>query len=80
MNGRIPRSYRMLIVITVLALVSQACAISLIKWPSFPTAAVNTPLPSGSTVTPAPRADALAADRQGLGMAIQTGESARGVS
>ena len=57
MNGRIPRSYRMLIVITVLALVSQACAISLIKWPSFPTAAVNTPLPSGSTVTPAPRAD-----------------------
>lgn len=26
------------------------------------------------------RADALAADRQGLGMAIQTGESARGVS
>ena len=57
MNGRIPRSYRMLIIITVLALISQACAISLIKWPAFPTAAVSTPLPSGSTATPAPRAD-----------------------
>lgn len=57
MNARISISQRILIVITVLALINQACAISLIKWPAFPTAVVNTPLPGGPTATPAPRAD-----------------------
>lgn len=42
--------------IASLVLASQACAISLIEWPTFPTPSVGTPLPSGPTATPAPRA------------------------
>ena len=42
--------------ILVLALASQACAISLIEWPSlFPTAVPTNP--SGPTATPLPRAE-----------------------
>lgn len=41
----------------ILALVGQACAISLFEWPSFPTPSAGTPVPSGPTATPAPRAE-----------------------
>jgi len=52
----LPRQF--LLFITILALVSQACAISLIEWP-FPTTpgAGATPAPTGPTATPAPRAE-----------------------
>jgi len=51
----IPR--QILVFIIILALSSQACAISLIKWPDlFPTSPANTPGPSGSS-TPMPRAE-----------------------
>jgi hypothetical protein len=50
-------SRRILLFILVLALASQACAISLIKWPTFPTASpANTNVPSGPTPTDLPRA------------------------
>src|SRR5215213_10907419 len=50
-------SRRILLFILVLALSSQACAISLIKWPTFPTASPsNTNLPTGPTPTDLPRA------------------------
>src|SRR5512141_970091 len=51
----IPR--QILIFIIILALSSQACAISLIKWPElFPTNPANTPAPSTGS-TPMPRAE-----------------------
>ena len=50
-------SRRFFVLIIVLALSSQACAISLLQWPTFPT---NTPVPgsgpAGPAPTPAPRA------------------------
>ncbi len=49
---------RILLFIVVLALGSQACALSLLKWPTFPTAAPSTPgLPAGPTATAFPRAE-----------------------
>ena len=52
----IPR--QILVFIIILALSSQACAISLIKWPDlFPTSPANTPGPTGQSSTPAPRAE-----------------------
>jgi hypothetical protein len=50
-------SRRILLFILVLALGGQACAISLIKWPTFPTAGPsNTNIPSAPTPTDLPRA------------------------
>jgi hypothetical protein len=50
-------SRRILLFIIILALSSQACAISLIEWPTFPTASPSNPnLPTGPTATPLPRA------------------------
>ncbi len=50
-------SRRVLLFILVLALGTQACAISLIKWPTFPTAGPsNTSVPGGPTPTDLPRA------------------------
>ena len=50
-------SRRILLFILALALGSQACAISLIKWPTFPTASPsNTNIPGGPTPTDLPRA------------------------
>jgi len=48
---------QILFFVIILALSSQACAISLIEWPSFPTKPANTPGPGGSSSTPAPRAE-----------------------
>ena len=46
-----------LLFILVLALGTQACAISLIKWPTFPTTTPsNTSVPGGPTPTDLPRA------------------------
>src|SRR6266540_3062804 len=57
MKSRSAFSRRILLFILVLALSSQACAISLIKWPTFPTASPsNTNTPSGPTPTDLPRA------------------------
>jgi len=52
----LPRQF--LLFITILTLVSQACAISLFEWP-FPTTPGpgTTPAPTGPTATPAPRAE-----------------------
>ncbi len=50
-------SRRIPLFILILALSTLACAISLIKWPTFPTASPsNTNLPSGPTATALPRA------------------------
>jgi hypothetical protein len=50
-------SRRILLFILVLALGTQACAISLIKWPTFPTTTPsNTSVPGGPTPTDLPRA------------------------
>src|SRR5919198_2311310 len=50
-------SRRILLFILILTLTSQACAISLLKWPTFPTLSPsNTALPSGPTPTDLPRA------------------------
>ena len=57
MKSRPAFSRRLLLFTLVLALSSQACAISLIKWPTFPTASPsNTNLPTGPTPTDLPRA------------------------
>ena len=50
---------RILIFILILALASQACAITLLEWPSFfPTTGPTTPTgPAGPTPTPLPRAE-----------------------
>jgi hypothetical protein len=58
MKSRFVFSRRILSFITILALTSQACAISLLEWPSFPTASPQNPnIPAGPTATPAPRAE-----------------------
>ncbi len=59
MKSRPLFSRRILILILILALASQACAITLLEWPSFfPTAGPTTPTgPSGPTPTPLPRAE-----------------------
>jgi hypothetical protein len=50
-------SRRILFFIIILGVTSQACAISLIEWPTFPTASPATPNPAaGPTATPLPRA------------------------
>src|ERR1044071_6041979 len=50
-------SRRILFFILTFALASQACAISLLKWPTFPTLApANTSIPNGPTPTDLPRA------------------------
>ena len=50
-------SRRILFFFLVLALAGQACAISLFKWPTFPTLTpANTNVPSGPTPTELPRA------------------------
>ena len=52
-------SRRVLFLILILALASQACAITLLEWPDFfPTAAPTNPTgPVGPTATPLPRAE-----------------------
>ncbi|MCC6301108.1 MAG: hypothetical protein IT314_17600 [Anaerolineales bacterium] len=57
MKSHSPLARQFLFFVVILALVSQACAISLIEWPTFPTPSGATPLPSGPTATPAPRAE-----------------------
>ncbi len=58
MKSRSFFSRRILVFIVILALGSQACAITLMEWPFSGTpAAPTTPLPSGPTPTPAPRAE-----------------------
>jgi hypothetical protein len=59
MKSRPLFSRRILIFILILALASQACAITLLEWPSFfPTAGPTTPTgPAGPTATPLPRAE-----------------------
>ena len=57
MKSHLVFSRRILLFILVLALVTQACAISLIKWPTFPTASPsNTSVPGAPTPTDLPRA------------------------
>src|SRR5215207_2257536 len=51
-------SRRILLFILILALGGQACAISLIEWPTFPTRAPADPnIPAGPTATALPRAE-----------------------
>ena len=51
-------SRRIPLFIIILALSSQACAISLLEWPPFPTASPpDQNIPTGPTATPAPRAE-----------------------
>jgi hypothetical protein len=58
MKSRSAFSRRILLFILVLALGSQACAITLIEWPDFfPTSPANPPGPGGPTPTPLPRAE-----------------------
>ena len=59
MRSRPPFSRRILYLILMLALASQACAITLFEWPDiFPTAGPTTPTgPIGPTTTPLPRAE-----------------------
>jgi hypothetical protein len=59
MRSRPLFSRRILFFILILALASQACAISLLEWPDlFPTAGPTTPSgPTGPTPTPLPRAE-----------------------
>jgi hypothetical protein len=57
MKSRPVLSRQLLYFIIILAMVSQACAISLFEWPGLPTQTINTPAPSGPTSTPAPRAE-----------------------
>jgi hypothetical protein len=59
MKSRSLFSRRILFSILILALASQACAISLIEWPDlFPTAGPTNPgVPAGPTATPLPRAE-----------------------
>src|SRR5512138_2535721 len=57
MKSRFVLSRRILLFFLILALSSQACAISLFKWPTFPTLSPPNPNPpSGPTATPLPRA------------------------
>ncbi len=58
MKSRSILSRRILLTILILALGSQACAISLIEWPAFPTLGPAQPNPpTGPTATPLPRAE-----------------------
>lgn len=57
METRTIPSRRILLFVLILALTSQACAISLFKWPSNFPGAATTPLPGGPTPTPLPRAE-----------------------
>ena len=59
MKSRPVFSRRILLFILILALASQACAITLLEWPSFfPTTGPTTPTgPTGPTATPLPRAE-----------------------
>jgi hypothetical protein len=58
MKSRFVFSRRILSFIMILALSSQACSISLLEWPVFPTASPQNPnVPTGPTATPAPRAE-----------------------
>src|SRR5215212_9983662 len=53
-------SRRTLLFVIILALSSQACAISLLKWPTFPTASPTNPNPpTGPTATALPRAQVM---------------------
>ncbi|HLO30432.1 MAG TPA: carboxypeptidase regulatory-like domain-containing protein [Anaerolineales bacterium] len=57
MKSQSVSSRRILLFMIILALSSQACAISLLKWPTFPTASPSTTnLPTGPTATALPRA------------------------
>jgi len=57
MKSRSVFSRRILFFVLALTLASQACAISLFKWPTLPTLAPsNTNVPSGPTPTELPRA------------------------
>ncbi len=58
MKSRTIIPHQILAVIIILALSSQACAISLIKWGDlFPTRPADTPAPSGTSPTAVPRAE-----------------------
>ncbi|HSK89516.1 MAG TPA: hypothetical protein VK880_14230, partial [Anaerolineales bacterium] len=58
MKSRSLFSRRILFVIIILALSSQACALTLIEWPTFPTSAPSTPgIPIGPSATVPPRAE-----------------------
>jgi hypothetical protein len=53
-----PRRTQSVVFILILTLASQACAISLLEWPAFPTAGPTNPnAPTGPTPTPLPRAE-----------------------
>ncbi|MEO5886462.1 MAG: hypothetical protein ABIQ77_02270, partial [Anaerolineales bacterium] len=56
MKSRPVFSRQILLFIVILALTSQACAISLLEWPIFPTPAGTTNPPTGPSPTPPPRA------------------------
>jgi len=56
MKSRLSLSRSFLVFIILLAMSSQACALTLIEWPSFPS--INTPAPNnGAGPTPQPRAE-----------------------
>lgn len=58
MKSRFVFSRRILSFIIILALSSQACSISLLEWPVFPTASPQNPnTPTGPTATPPSRAE-----------------------
>src|SRR5688572_14823732 len=58
MKSRSHFSRRILFFILILALASQACAITLFEWPGFPTAGPTNPnAPAIPTATPLPRAE-----------------------
>jgi glycosyl hydrolase family 113 len=58
MKSRTHFSRRILFFILILALASQACAITLFEWPGFPTAGPTNPnAPAIPTATPLPRAE-----------------------
>ena len=56
MRSRPVFSRQILFFIVILALTSQACAISLLEWPIFPTPGGTTNPPTGPSPTPPPRA------------------------
>ena len=57
MKSRSVFSRRILLFIVILALSSQACALSLLKWPFPTTPGTSTTVPSGPTAAPLPRAE-----------------------
>jgi len=59
MKSRPVFSRQFLLFIVILALTSQACAISLIEWPVFATPGTGTAVPTGPTPTPPPRAQMM---------------------